>query len=229
MTATSDHDHIHDAIAEAEQGTSGEIFCVVARESGDYREVPLAWAGGVALLAPPLALFLGFSPEALARGLQALSHNGWVAAHAGSLEASVIAALVGYATLQAALFVIVLAAASITPVRRLMTPSSLKRSHVHVRALEQFAHRLHAIGDRTGVLIYASLAERRVEIVADEDIHAKVGEAAWDRAIAAALPEIRAGDHASGLAAAIKICGEVLAAHFPPTGAGAAAGDVAEI
>ena len=43
MYSKADHDRIHDAIADAETRTSGEIFCVVAKESGSYREVP--WPG----------------------------------------------------------------------------------------------------------------------------------------------------------------------------------------
>ena len=34
MYSKADHDRIHDAIVAAEQRTSGEIFCVVAEESG---------------------------------------------------------------------------------------------------------------------------------------------------------------------------------------------------
>ena len=139
-------------------------------------------------------------------------------------------ALVGYAAVQAVLFVAVLAIASLAPVRRLLTPGRLKHAQVHARAMEQFAHRLHATRAATGVLIFASLAERRVEIVADEAIHAKVTPQTWDRAVQAALGPIRAGDAAAGLIAAIEICGTVLAEHCPSDGErGAAGDDVAEI
>jgi len=60
-------------------------------------------------------------------------------------------------------------------------PGAVKHTHVHARAVEQFAHRLHNTDGATGVLIFASLAERRVEIIADEDIHAKVGDPVWDQ------------------------------------------------
>jgi putative membrane protein len=79
------------------------------------------------------------------------------------------------------------------------------------------------------VLIFASLAERRVQIIGDEDIHAKVGDAVWEAAIAAALSHIKAGDTAGGLIAAVKLCGDALAEHFPPGAAGPGVGEVAEI
>ena len=230
MLSKADHDRVHAAIAKAEQRTSGELFCVVARESGHYREVMFAWAAAVALLAPPLSLVLGLRPSFFLAAVLTLLENGWVVAHVGSLNAEVATALIGYAVVQAALFVAVLAIASLPPVRRLLTPAALKHAQVHARAMEQFAHRLHATRAATGVLIYASLAERRVEIIADEAIHAKVAPRTWDRAVQAAVGEIRAGDVAAGLLAAIGLCGEALAEHCPPDGEHeASADDVAEI
>ena len=108
MLSKADHDRIHDAIAQAEQATAGEIFCVVAAESGGYREVPYAWAAGAALVAPALALLWGLRPGLLTPALLMVMQNGWVAAHTGALNTEVFAALIGYATLQALLFVAVL-------------------------------------------------------------------------------------------------------------------------
>jgi putative membrane protein len=127
----------------------------------------------------------------------------------------VTSALVGYAALQAILFAVVGGLASIPAVRRILTPAQLKRDHVHARAMEQFNHRLHATKASTGVLIYASLAERMVEIVADEDIHERVEIGQWDRAVKAATAAIGSGDVAGGLVAAIGVCGLALAEHFP--------------
>jgi putative membrane protein len=111
-----------------------------------------------------------------------------------------------------------LALVSIPPVRRLLTPGFVKKAHVHARALEQFAHRRHAARAPTGVLIYASTAERCLEIVADEDIQEKVGEAYWNEAIKAATAKIRAGDAVGGLIAAVELCGKALAENFPSDG-----------
>jgi putative membrane protein len=215
MLSAADHDRIHDAIAAVEARTSGEVTCVVAQESSRYREVPLAWAAAVALVAPPLALALGVRPFAVI----ALAENGWTAADVGSTQVAVMTALVGYALVQAVLFALVGALVSIGPVRRALTPGFVSRGHVHARAMEQFAHRLHRSKAATGVLIYASLAERRVEVIADVAIHKKVGEVVWRQAVAAAVGPIRHGDVAGGLVAAVQVCGEALARHFPDDGA----------
>ncbi len=213
MLSKADHQRIHDAIEAVEAKTSGEIFCVVAKESATYREVPFAWAAAIALVGPPLALVFGLRPTVpLLLALQ----NGWSVAHANALGDDLTTALITYAVVQVLVFVVALLVTSIPAVRRLLTPNSLKRAHVHARAMEQFAHRLHTTKASTGVLVFASLAERRVEVIADELIHSKVGEKPWDQAVAAAVGPIRRGDAAGGLTAAIEVCGQVLAKECPP-------------
>ena len=56
MLTQSDRARIEAAIKAAEAGTTGEIYCVVAGESSDYREVPLAWGAIAALGAPAVLL-----------------------------------------------------------------------------------------------------------------------------------------------------------------------------
>jgi len=191
--------------------------------------VPLAWAAIIALLAPPLALVLGFRPGAVIQAASAATQGGWSVDQPSGLGHALMAALVGYALVQLVLFIATLGLVSIPGLRRLLTPGSVKQAHVHARAVEQFAHRLHQTSDRTGVLIFASLAERRVEVIGDEDIHIKVGDAVWDAAVAAALAHIKTGDVAGGLVEAVRRCGAALAEHFPPDGSGPPAGDVAEL
>jgi len=89
MLSQADHDRVRAAIAQAEQRTSGEIFCVVAHESGRYGEVGFAWAAAAALLAPPLSLVLGVKPSFFMAAMLTLLENGWVASHVGSLNAEV--------------------------------------------------------------------------------------------------------------------------------------------
>ena len=215
MLSKADHQRVHDAILAAEQATSGEIFCVVAHESSPYRETPFAWAAAVALIAPPLVL--SFTGAGLLERLLGGAEQGWSTASAGG-AINLTQVLLSYAVVQAGLFVAAFLIVALPAARRLATPSRVKQSRVHARALEQFAHRAHATEAQTGVLIYASLAERRVQIIADEAIHKLAGAAAWDKAVAAALGPIGRGDTAGGLIEAIRICGQVLAEHRPALG-----------
>jgi len=227
MLSKADHQRVHDAILAAEQATSGELFCVVAHESGPYRETPFAWAAAAALIAPPLALLGGLAPVQHLLGLGA---QDWSSAQAGGAP-DLTPVLLAYAAAQAVVFAVALMITGLKPVRLWLTPSPVKQARVHARALEQFAHRAHATSAQTGVLIYASLAERRVQIIADEDIHALAAPGVWDAAVAAALGSIKQGQVADGLIAAIQACGAVLAEHRPLTSQrhAPASGDVWEV
>ena len=90
------------------------------------------------------------------------------------------------------------------------------------QTLEQLGLRhFHALGmektrGRTGILIYLHLAERKLRLVADEGIHAKVPQAEWDALAGSITAEIGAGRLHAGLAQAIDTLGAWLATHCPP-------------
>lgn len=204
---------IEAAVRTAEARTTGEIYCVLAEESSDYHATPLAWAAGVALLAPAILLLFGI--QVTAPDLRMF--GGWTADQVEDIgEATARAALIGTLLLQGLLFVATLALVAIPPVRRALTPRGLKRDRVLQRAEEQFLSKnLHATRERTGVLIYVSAQERMAELIADEAIHAQAPDGAWERAMAALVSELKAGRPAQGFTAAIGLCGDVLAEHFP--------------
>jgi putative membrane protein len=193
------------AVKEAEARTSGEIYCVVAEESSDYRETPLAWAAGAAILAPAILTLGGVR-------ISVSDIGGWSAAQVGAAaERAVQAALTGVMILQAALFILVLIVVALPPVRRWLTPRGLKRERVRTRAREQFlAKNLHQTRDRTGVLIFVSLGERMAELIADDGIAAKVEADAWEPAMTALTAGLRQGRAAEGFIAAIGLCAAVL-------------------
>jgi putative membrane protein len=74
---------------------------------------------------------------------------------------------------------------------------------------------MHKTQRRTGVLIFAAVAERYVEIVADAGINAKVPQQVWDAAVASLVSAIKVGRPGDGFVQAIEQCGAVLAQHFP--------------
>jgi len=187
MISEAERARITDAIRRAESATSGEIFCVIARQSSEYRLVPLAWAAMLALMVPLPLIYLTLWPASVIYLFQL---------------AAFAAAAVGL---------------SHPSIRFHLVPKRAKRDRAHGEALRQFlAHGLHRTQDRTGVLIFASAAERYAEIVADGGINAKVTQQEWDEAIAALIAGIRQGRTGDGFVAAIAKCGAVLAAHFPP-------------
>ena len=80
---------------------------------------------------------------------------------------------------------------------------------------EFFAQGLHKTEAATGVLIFVSLFERRVVILADEGIDSKVDAAFWANTDDLILEGIHRGALAEGLVAGIDRAGELLAEYFP--------------
>lgn len=209
-----DLDRIASAVAQAEKTTAGEIFCVLAPEVSDYRETPLAWAAATALVLPAGALFAGFRPEMLTR-----LFGGWSIGHASALDGAILSALSTYVVLQLIVFMLTALVVSMPAVRRALTPGSLKAARVKRAALEQFlGHGLHVTRDRTGVLIFAALAEHRVEVIADEGIYAAAPNTVWDEVVADLVEGLKAGRIADGFVAAVGRTGAILADHVPPRG-----------
>lgn len=187
LISPADRERIVRAIQTAEETTAGEIFCVIARHSSDYRLVPLAWAAGLALLVPLPLIYFTLWPA-------------WTIYVA-----------------QLALFMIAAIGLSWPPLRFHIVPRRAAHDRAHAEAMRQFfAQGLHQTESRTGVLIFASVAERYAEIVADAGINAKVTPDAWDGAVAALVAGLREGRAADGFIAAITQCGAILAQHFPP-------------
>src|SRR5437763_1721996 len=182
MISEADKARVADAIKAAEVKTSGEIFCVIAQHSSDYRLVPIAWAALIALLVPLPLVYLTFWPASVIYLLQ--------------LVAFIAAAL----------------ALSQPQIRFYLVPRRAKHDRAHAEAMRQFlAQGLHRTENRTGVLIFASAAERYAEIVADAGINAKSAPGVWDKAIAALIAGVRDGRADDGFVAAFEHCGAVVA------------------
>ena len=119
MLSQADKDRISAAIAEAKSKTSGEIFCVLARDVSHYREVPLMWGAVAALVGPPMLVLAGLHRLALAS-----IFSSWTDDSARAMEGLILRAFTTYGLLQAGLFLIVVLIVSLPRVRRVMTPGS---------------------------------------------------------------------------------------------------------
>lgn len=189
MRFLSDQDigAITQAIRIAEARTSGEIVTVVAAHSDSY-----LWP--VSLVAA-LAAFL--VPGLLAAVLGIVS--------SGDLFFIQLATLLGLE--------IVL---SIAKLRFALIPASIKRANARRRAHEQFfERRLHLTQNRIGVLIFVSVAERYVEIVADAGIAQKVEADTWNGIVDEFVGRVRQNRVTEGFLIAIQSVGDILARHFP--------------
>jgi putative membrane protein len=140
-----------------------------------------------------------------------------MAAQSGAIEGELALALGAYALIQTVLFVLIFLILEIPALRRLATPTMLKRHKVERAARQQFAAiSARAAGSETGVLIFVALVDRQVQILADKVLHQKADEAAWKAAALAIGAAMKSGqDPTGGIVQAVEICGSVLRAHFP--------------
>ena len=109
---------------------------------------------------------------------------------------------------------------AIPAIKRFLIPKSTLDEEVHEAALASFmAQGIHETRDHTGILIYISLFEHQVEILADKGIHQVIGKNDfWQAQSDTIVVEIRRGQASAGLIQAIQIIGKILAEHFPPQG-----------
>jgi putative membrane protein len=179
-------DAVERAVQEAERRTSGEIVPVVVDRSASYGGARAAAAALVAFAVGPLVLLLPADP--------------WLALPPA----------------QAAIFGLGFWLAGRAPLLRWLLPRSVEEQRVARAARLAFVqHRLHETRERTGILIYVSLAEHRVCVLADRGIHARVEQGPWDGVVRLIVDGVRAGRPDEGLLRAIQSCGDLLAAHFP--------------
>ena len=185
-----DRARIATAIRTAEAKTSGEIVCVLAHTSTDATALPVLLAALVALALP------------------------WVLVVV--TEMSVHHILV----LQVAVFFLLLLVLCLPRVRVALLPRAARRYVAHRAAMEQFTIRgIARKKDRTGILIFVSLAEHYARIIADEGIAGRLAKSEWQDGVNALIEHMSGGRIADGFIAAIAVCGTVLAQHFPRTGA----------
>jgi putative membrane protein len=182
-----DRARVVDAIRQAEANTAGEIYVVIAREADDFRFVPILWAALIALIVPwPLHLLTYWSSTSIL-------------------------------LVQTVTFVLITIAASHPAIRHNIVPSSIVAEAARKSAQAQFlSHGIHLTEERTGLLIYVALADRRVEIVADAGINEKVNQSTWDELAQDIIIAARADALPDGLIKAIIRAGELLARHWPP-------------
>jgi len=187
-----DHARIAEAIRTAEASTAGEIYCVVAQRSDGYF---FSAAMVVTLAILVISLGLAFLIEAW-----------WLTMR---LPVFVAAQLLAFAAALAVIY-------ALPGLRIRLAPRRWQYMRAHENALKQFlARNVHLTAERTGVLIFVSLAERYAEIVADAGINAKVPQDMWDSIVAGLIDDAWHERLADGFVTAVAAVGVLLAEHFP--------------
>jgi len=180
-----DRQRIRQAIEATESRSHGEVVTVIARAADDYRYIPSLWALLLAFLVSPLGRLLGLE----------LSPGQWD-----------LAQLAAFAVL-AALFLI-------PPLKHAMIPKTVKAQRASRLAHEQFVRQgIHLTARHTGILLFVSVAEHHVEIIADKGISDRVPAQRWQQIVDAFTAQVCRGRVAEGFVGAIEALGAVLGEH----------------
>lgn len=178
---------ISDAIRQVEAKTSGEFVAVIAKQSGDYRLFPVFWSALFALALP---------------GVLTMVRPG-------------LAFLTIY-ELQIISFVACAILFNWQPIKMRLVPSAVITEQGRRLAREQFfVQGLRRTQERTGVLLFVSLAEHYVEIIADQAINDKVSPQLWQDEVGEFIRHVKSGEVAEGYVNAIHRVGLLLQEQFP--------------
>src|SRR3974377_90272 len=182
-----DKKRISTAIRSAESKTSGEIVCVLAQSSSDTTALPILLAALVALALP--WLLVAFTAMPVHRIL----------------------------ALQVFVFFVLWVFLCLPSVRVALMPRAARRAVAHRVAMEQFSIRgIARKKERSGILIFVSLAEHYARIIADEGIAARVPQSEWQEAVDVLVAHTRSGRIADGFITAIEKSGKGLPMNFSP-------------
>lgn len=192
-----DEKRIRAHVDAAERRTAGELVPMIVSASGRY--------SGAASLG---AMVVGFSLAFLANA--ALGFSRWW--HGlQPLDVWLFPAVFGVA------YLLYLLLATLAPtLKRPFISAAEMTDEVEESSFAAFyRHGLARTRERTGILLFISIFERKVRIVADEGIHHKVGEESWKRAVEIITGGFRRGSPTDALCEAIDHCAALLAEHFP--------------
>ena len=174
-------------IESIEKETSGELVPVIAKKSSGYKTVEMVNA----FIFAYLFIFIDFGVHGNLNPLNIL-----------------------FDTVVAVLFIVLLFRFDFF--KRIFIPKKLMAHKVHTAAMMSFYRNgVYNTKNKTGILIYISLAERMVVVIGDEGIHNKVGDEAWKDVINIIVKGIKTKKLEQGIIDGIESCRGLLKKHFP--------------
>lgn len=189
-----DRERIKVSVEKAEKHTSGEIVPMIVSRSYHY---PMSDVIGGFAFAVPLSLIVTYFL------------GGWL--------------WVGHYDML--LFLGILTVLFIFFHQIVKRAGRLKRLFISDREIDEevkeaavasfFREGLYRTRDKTGILIFISIFERRVWILADRGINEKVKQEQWDEIVDKIVEGIKNNDQAGVICEAVDKIGRILEEHFP--------------
>lgn len=178
---------IEKAIFEVEKKTSSELIAVVTEKSGEYLYISLLLTSLASLLIPFGLLF--FAPDMEAKSIYEAQLLGFM------------------------LFMVLF---NVPKVLFYLLPKSVFVKAAKFKAYETFRILgLQKTRNYQAVMIFVSLYEQYIEIIADSAISAKIDNALWQSMIDAFVEKVKNEAFEEGYLQAINEVGALLVHHFP--------------
>jgi len=180
---------IRAATQRAEEETGGELVCVIVNRSDTYlapvwQAMALGAVGGVAAAGMVHTITEIWGPNLLA----------WI------LLPALLGVILGSTTVW-----------SLPPLRRWLVPAEVMRRRVDRRAATAFLdEEIFDTRDHTGVLLFVTLFEHQIRVLADRGVEAHVAAADWQPIVARLTNGLRSQSPGQAIVDAIDACGTLL-------------------
>lgn len=198
----NDKKKISEAVKIAEHKTSGEIVTAFIKESYDYAVYELIFAVIISFVY--FFVMMLFLPQI----------SLWLQNMFWDFSQTHLVAFYGFSTFLVGTVFYFLA--NISSIDRLIVPAKTMQKKVYERAVLHFMNSgISYTRDRTGILIFISLLERKVVLLADSGINEKIEQSRWQQIVDNVVAGIKRGDFTDHLVKSIHDCGEILIKHFP--------------
>jgi putative membrane protein len=190
----ADREKIREAVRQAEGKTSGEIVPMVVQASYHY---PMANVLGAVVFSLPLAIL---STYIIGHFLWVGSQNMWI--------------FMGVFCVYFICFHEVIK--RVPSIRRIFISAKEMEEEVREAAVTSFFNEgLYRTREETGILLFISILEHKVWVLADRGIHAKVSQESWGEIVDHIVQGIKERRQADAICEAVAEAGKILAEHFP--------------
>ncbi|MCY4172099.1 MAG: hypothetical protein OXF08_10965 [Bacteroidetes bacterium] len=187
----ADLNQIKEAVSTAEKQTSGEIVPYIVPQSAQHEVAVWRGSGLFALIGYAVILsvrwFSGWGGALITEGIM-------------PVLIVILTGVLGAVITQ-----------WVPSVKRRFAGSRRLALATHHRAMEAFLEKeVFLTRERTGILLFISLFEHRIEVVGDSGINAKVSPEDWTHIVARIQKHMKDGNLTDGLVEGIHECGHLL-------------------
>ena len=193
---------IQEAVAVAEKNTDGEIALAITPSSSSYGFWELLFAVIMGLITfaclIPVSSKLKTFIDSIYWDMKDYHFSFWL------LLIVFISILIFYLI------------ANIPFVDRLIIPKRVKNKAVYNKAIKVFVHSgVYKTKSNTGILLFFSVLERKIQIVVDSGIASKISHSTWKNLADSLAEGFKIKNPTQVIINSIEECGEILAKEFP--------------